>query len=172
MLVGPTLSYSRIDVLTSYGQPSSLGLLDDKGVRAQYWAMVDTNGRRICLHKLLKIHAERSPHTLHVLAHHMVTAVDIDADSSQATAVRCADLSPAGQVVHGYRTTRIIKPRGGGEIILAAGAIESPRLLLASSIQFGSNGVGENLKDHVVLPLMCIGNWWTLTAKLNPGIER
>jgi hypothetical protein len=73
-----------------------------------------------------------------------------------------------------------IQPVGGGEIILCAGAFESPRILLSSGLgkvgeseKVGESGtcippvlpvtllgIGKNLRDHTILPIMCVGKWW------------
>lgn len=98
----------------------------------------------------------------------------------------------------------LIRPSGGGEIILCAGALETPRLLIASGLRgdvhrsplsrnFFSTalsssddvggkskksnkhrgatapiylpGIGANLQDHVVVPVIAIGNWWKSVGK-------
>jgi hypothetical protein len=73
-----------------------------------------------------------------------------------------------------------VQPVGGGEIILCAGTFESPRILLSSGLgkvaeseKVGESGtcvppvlpvtllgIGKNLKDHTILPIMCVGKWW------------
>lgn len=83
---------------------------------------------------------------------------------------------------------KFIQPIGGGEIILCAGVFESPRILLSSGLgQVGGGsgkgertmaegstlttsippvlpvtllGIGKHLKDHTILPIMCVGKWW------------
>lgn len=82
---------------------------------------------------------------------------------------------------------KFIQPIGGGEIILCAGVFESPRILLSSGLgQAGGAtgeertvaeeatlttsippalpvtllGIGKHLKDHTILPIMCVGKWW------------
>jgi hypothetical protein len=75
---------------------------------------------------------------------------------------------------------KFIQPVGGGEIILCAGVFESPRILLSSGLgkvgeseKVGESGtciplvlpvtllgIGKNLKDHTILPIMCVGKWW------------
>ena len=128
---------------------------------------------------------------------------------------------------------RTIAPKGGGEIILCAGAFESPRILISSGLGVKNcchksavlnvksvaevsddvssdapvqtvakdaiksiikkndesksptpvpissfcayppllsvtlKGIGRNLQDHTVLPIMCVGNWWTVFKTSN-----
>lgn len=89
--------------------------------------------------------------TLHVITGAQVTAIVIE--NRRAAAVRC-QVSGREQVF-----------RADGEIILSAGAFESPRLLLLSGIGPAADlerhgitpvvnlpGVGQNLHDHVMLP--------------------
>lgn len=85
-----------------------------------------------------------------------------------------------------------IQPHGGGEIILCAGVFETPRILLASGL--GScachssssvnssdqrlpqlDDIGATLQDHVVLPMMWLGNWWgnsNKSKRATPGRDR
>ena len=130
---------------------------------------------------------------------------------------------------------KTIAPKGGGEIILCAGAFESPRILISSGLgvqnsphkpaelnvksvaeitdDYSSHasqqtaakektietidesqspspvpfpslcafppllpvtlmGIGRNLQDHTVLPIMCVGNWWTVCKNSNKASIR
>lgn len=80
----------------------------------------------------------------------------------------------------GIISQNTIRPRGGGEIILCAGAFETPRILLSSGLGVRSEdtlpaipvlpvtlrGIGRNLQDHTMLPLMFVGNWWTAASQV------
>ena len=92
--------------------------------------------------------------------------------------------------------TFLVKPLGGGEIILCAGACESPRILLSSglgnvgnrqSAMFDSSsseqkspsicpvylpGIGRNLQDHPLVPILCVGKWWGHESALTALKER
>jgi choline dehydrogenase-like flavoprotein len=48
-------------------------------------------------------------------------------------------------------------PKNGGEIVIAAGVFESPKLLHRSGIDL--SGLGKHLQDHVVVPYISVGNW-------------
>ena len=147
------------------------------------------------------------------------------------------------------KEVKVVKPSGGGEIILCAGVFESPRILLASGLgEFGIvtddagvyndsgadavmcergveitksfegasvvvtdltsaealtpspvhlsertetiattsapksrslpfqavslKGIGRNLQDHTVLPIMCVGKWWNRESAIKAVKER
>ena len=87
----------------------------------------------------------------------------------------------------GINSQKLIRPSGGGEIILCAGAFESPRILLSSGLGGQTNvaasvniqsslpqtrpinlrGIGRNLQDHTMLPILCLGNWWTAASQVS-----
>lgn len=83
---------------------------------------------------------------------------------------------------------RVERPENGGEIILCAGTFETPRLLLRSGFtakktenadetininsMLSEHGIvpakhrhmpdlGNNFQDHVLVPVMALGDWWT-----------
>lgn len=80
----------------------------------------------------------------------------------------------------GTNSQNTIRPTGGGEIILCAGAFETPRILLSSGLGVRSKetlpaipvlpvtlrGIGRNLQDHTMLPIMFVGNWWTAASQV------
>ena len=92
--------------------------------------------------------------------------------------------------------TFLVKPLGGGEIILCAGACESPRILLSSGLGNAENrqcamfdsssaeprspsicpvylpGIGRNLQDHPLVPILCVGKWWGHESALTALKER
>lgn len=81
----------------------------------------------------------------------------------------------------GIKTQKTIRPLGGGEIILCAGAFESPRILLSSGLGVRTKdtlpavpvlpvtlrGIGRNLQDHTMLPILFVGNWWTAASQVS-----
>lgn len=157
-----------------------------------------------------------------------------------AVAVKYIDLKSDRKEV------KLVKPSGGGEIILCAGVFESPRILLASGLgEWGTandadanadnnagadavmrddgaqrvesgegaslvsadftgaealpsspihpsehtetsataslahphqavllKGIGRNLQDHTVLPIMCVGKWWNRDSTIKAVKER
>ncbi|MFO1127219.1 MAG: GMC family oxidoreductase N-terminal domain-containing protein [Rhodospirillales bacterium] len=90
------------------------------------------------------------------------------------------DAAPATRLLfQGRRCTGVEYARGGErvrvgarrEVIVCAGAIDSPKLLLLSGIGDGERlagvgipvlvhapGVGENFHNHVLVPVVCVGN--------------
>jgi hypothetical protein len=71
-----------------------------------------------------------------------------------------------------------VTPLNGGEIILCAGVFESPRILIRSGLLRSARAVlsiespavnalpdladiGLDMQDHIVLPLMFLGNWYS-----------
>lgn len=62
----------------------------------------------------------------------------------------------------GQNVEHLFCPQGGGEIIIAAGALATPALLTKSNLFEGDGHiVFDAFQDHSILPFMLLGNWWS-----------
>ncbi len=110
---------------------------------------------------------------LHIITHAQVTKVNLkeDADTGQKTAVG----------IEYQRKGQRLKIHARQEVILAAGAINSPQILLHSGIgdpdklnqhqiplQHALSQVGENLQDHLCIDFLYRSKVPTLNNQLNP----
>ncbi|XP_050330151.1 glucose dehydrogenase [FAD, quinone]-like [Bactrocera neohumeralis] len=112
-------------------------------------------GRRMSVAKTYLGQVSRSRPNLHVIKRAMVTKILFSSDHSRAVGVEFI-----------LRNRHRLKVAAVSEVLLAAGAINSPKLLLQSGIgpsehlkalgikQIANLPVGNNLHDHGMLPLI------------------
>lgn len=160
------INTSNHDLLIGDTYNSSL-YWDEDAKKMEYFATCNhSHTERVPLMSILPHYITATPHELDQVNHRFiiipntsVSCIDFD-ESNRAIAVR----------VQTGEKKSIINSKNGGEIILCAGAFESPKILLMSGLQDNGSddnrlpyleGIGENFQDHVVLPFMFIGNWWT-----------
>lgn len=55
-----------------------------------------------------------------------------------------------------------IYSKGLGEVILCCGVFESPKLLLTCPILQSNQYIGKNLQDHIIVPYLCLSNFYHL----------
>ena len=116
---------------------------------AAYYQMTTRKGRR-CSSAVAYLRPAKNRHNLTILTEALVTAIEFDDEKKRASAVRVA----RGD------TELVIRARN--EIVLCAGAIVSPQLLMLSgvgpadhlqehgiTVRHDLAGVGKNLQDHL-----------------------
>jgi choline dehydrogenase-like flavoprotein len=145
------LNFSFFDALADLGHSyrDDLNGVDSEGMGLRQLSI--RNGRRETTANALLRPALGRPN-LTVLTDTRATCIVLDGRRAAAVEVRCAD------------GTRIVKAHR--EIVLAAGAIQSPQLLMLSGIGDGEHlaamgvtvrhdlpGVGRNLHDHLASPV-------------------
>jgi choline dehydrogenase-like flavoprotein len=157
-------------------QKSAATVVDDKGIASEYYAAINTNGTDR-IHQASVCLSGATTGTLTCLQHCTVKCVVFE--GTTAVALVLTKHNPDGTT-----TETTITPEHGGEIILCAGAFETPRILIASGLKKDAHvpaagkksssplpnlvDIGENLQDHVVLPYMLLSNWydgWSLFHK-------
>ncbi|XP_049838387.1 glucose dehydrogenase [FAD, quinone]-like [Schistocerca gregaria] len=138
-----------LDAAAEAGYPSRR---DYNGARHDVFGYVQSNtrrGSRCSANKAFLRPAAHRPN-LHVALHAHVTGVDVDVHAGRAAAVRF------------LRAGRLLRVRARKEVILSAGALNTPQLLMLSGIGPAEHlrslgipvvvdapGVGENLQEHV-----------------------
>lgn len=111
------------------------------------------NGQRFSTAKSLLVPAKGRPN-LHVIKYAHVIKVSIDASTNTATGVEFT-----------YKNSHQLTANAANEVIVSAGAIMSPQLLMLSGLGPKKHlnelkipvvhelGVGKNLQDHVIVPV-------------------
>jgi 5-(hydroxymethyl)furfural/furfural oxidase len=125
--------YQRTDLVLNRPRPDEIGPLSARILEFVAELTRDGFGRRVSASDAY-LDPARSRQNLRVLGHSHVDKVLIDA--SRAVGVRLAD----GQEIF------------ADQVVISAGAIHSPAILMRSSID--RVGLGRNLKDHAALPLV------------------
>ncbi len=119
----------------------------DAGLRSCYWQFARSRSDRLDVMRFGRDFAPELPSNVRVLLDATVTRLGFDPASQSVDALHVANLSGA---------SAIIRPR---RVVLAAGAIENPRLLLVSNdVEPGGIGnrqdlVGRYLIDHAGIRL-------------------
>ncbi|KAJ7460964.1 GMC oxidoreductase [Mycena galericulata] len=154
---------SCVEACTALGLPFSKDLNDPEApltLCAKLDCTIDTGGRRSSTFAsfLPKELAEERKSHLHICTRAAVTALDLEVDSNGQTLVQ-------GVAYQAEETgSQVWHARARKEVILCAGAIATPQILLLSGIGPKENvktplkkelsGVGQNLQDHMAMGIM------------------
>lgn len=152
--------YQEKETINQIGNSS---MMDTSFIRTSYYQCIQDN-QRILLQDILLSERYRSNRkgTLNIIESSEVQFILVD-ECNRATGVLIQDKHT--------KETSIVTCMGDGEVILCAGAIESPRILHKSlqlvrknSKKKGSNIInlpklGQNLQDHIQVAIPCFGNW-------------
>ena len=145
-------------------------------------ATITDTGHRNRLHSALLSHCHTS-HNVIVLSQTQVLQLNL---LPQTLSADSPGLVVSGVKVLCHRTGRLhdICPRAGGEVVLCAGALGTPRVLstacVREGVREGEGGREEEevsalpmnmfstssgcVLDHTILPLICVGNWWKVSG--------
>ena len=116
--------------------------------------------RRIALSSVLLTNAADLSGTLRLVTGAEVTALELKgnpADMGPDTSPNAARVREVVGVV--TRAHGTIRPSGGGEVVLCAGVLATPRLLQEVGLMSCTSVLG--VVDHSFVPVLRLGPWWT-----------
>ena len=174
-------------VLSASNPDYKVSIWDSNGINSQYRSFINEDGySRMRLSEIvLPVHGT---HVGKLTIIRKATVSKVIFKGNQAVAVL---IKQAGGPVEGLQ----ISPTNGGEIILCAGVFETPRILLNSGFsrstisssgslnadtQFSVNedsspvlpDLCQNLQDHVIVPYLLLGNWYSKWSLRFPSTSK
>jgi len=111
--------------------------------------------RRISLAEHLINRAKSLPGKLTIHTHSKAISLLLSIDGKKVTGAMIRT-QISQDVCHEWQAN----PALGGEVVLCAGAIQTPALLSISGLNKQDSNIGTALRDHTILPIINIGPWW------------